>query len=130
MKFKNGLVGHGLGLLKYFKPCSKNFCDYHFFDLGGSLSNKTVNRNAIKEASNEVTTVIADSLLHSSFSPMMHGYPATLINMKSTDTTVCFKPFYHCKGVSPHNPTKHGATHAYYHKLLTHVSIIAFLKIY
>ena len=123
------MVGDSLGLLKYFKLCSKNSCDSSLPDPGGSLS-KTVNRSAIKEASNEVTTIIADSLLHSSHSPCNDGYPAILIDIKSSDTVACFKPFYHCKGFSPRNPIKHGASCAYYHILFTHVSIIAFLKIY
>ena len=105
-------MGHGLGLLKYFKLCSNNFCDLPFPDPGGS-SSKTVNRSAIEEASNEVTTIIANSLLHSSHSPCNDRYPAILIDMKSLDTAVCFKPFYHCKGFSPHNPTKYGAARTY-----------------
>ena len=68
---------------------------------------------AIEEANNEVTTVIADSLLHSSRSPCNDGYPVILIEMKSSDTAVCFKPFYHYKGFSPRNPTKRGAARAY-----------------
>ena len=63
------MVGHSLGLLKYFKLCSKNSCDLPLPDPGGSLS-KTVNRSAIEEASNKITTITADSILHSSLSPM------------------------------------------------------------
>ena len=51
-------------MLKYFKLCSKNSCDLPLPDPGGSLSNKTVNHSTIEEASNEVTTIIVDSLLH------------------------------------------------------------------
>ena len=67
-KFKNG--GSQSWAMKYFKPGSKNSCDLPHPNPGGSLS-KTVNYSAIEEAKNKVTTVIADSLLHSSRSPMM-----------------------------------------------------------
>ena len=58
------MVGHVLGLLKYFKACSKNSCDLPLPNLVVSLS-KTLNRSTIEAASNEVTIVVADSLLHS-----------------------------------------------------------------
>ena len=87
-------MDHSLELLKYFKPCNKSSCDLLLPDPGGSLS-KTVNRSAIEEASNKLTTVIADFLQHSSHSPCNDDYPAILMNMKFTDITVCFKPFYH-----------------------------------
>ena len=108
------MVGHGLGLLKYFKLCSKNSCDLPQPD---PLS-KTVNRSTID------ATVTADSLLHSSHTPCNDGYPAILIDMKSSDTAVYFKPFYRCKGFSPRYPTKRSTSHAYYSILFTHVFCI------
>ena len=41
------------------------------------------------------------------------GYPAILIDIKSLDTAVCFKPFYHCKGISPRDPTTRGTAREY-----------------
>ena len=63
------MVGHGLRVLKYFHPCSKNFCDLLLPDPGGS-SSKTVECSGIEEANNQATIVMSGSLLHSSHSPM------------------------------------------------------------
>ena len=63
------MLGHGLELLKYFKLYNKNFCNLPLPDPGGS-SSKTVN-SSIEETSDEVTTIIVDSLLHSSHYPCM-----------------------------------------------------------
>ena len=53
------MVGHGPGLLRFFKPCRKNPCDLPLPDPSGSLSEK-VDSSVIEEANKEVTTIIAD----------------------------------------------------------------------
>ena len=52
------MMGHSLELLKYhyFKLCNKNSCDLPLPDPGWFFK-KTVDRSAIEEASNEVTTL-------------------------------------------------------------------------
>ena len=89
------MVGCSLGLLKYFKRCSKNSCDLLLPNPHCS-SNKTLDRSAIEEANNKITTVISFSSTLQLFPN--DRYPAILKDMKSTDTTFCFKPFHHCKG--------------------------------
>ena len=59
------MVGHGL---EVFQIMQQKSSDLALPDLGGSLD-KTVKSSAIEEASNKVTTIIADP----------------------------FKPFFHCK---------------------------------
>ena len=69
------MVSHHLGLLKYFKLCSNNSCDLPLPDLGGSFLSITVDFNTIEEANNEVTAIIADSLLHSIAVSPNNRYP-------------------------------------------------------